>query len=93
MDHAKPYGEGGCSESDGVGADDELVGRSASVRNGWGGWLTAFGGAWKDAPVEGFETFKFFRSPGISLAWAILVSFFTDNWLYLGIAGAEPAIP
>jgi hypothetical protein len=54
----------------------------------WGGWLTAFGGAWKDAPVEGFETFKFFRSPGISLAWAILVAFFTDNWLYIGIAGA-----
>src|SRR5690606_16753343 len=23
-----------------------------------GGWLTAFGGAWKDAPVEGFETLK-----------------------------------
>ena len=54
----------------------------------WGGWLTAFGGAWKDAPVEGFETFKFFRSPGISLAWAILVAFFTDNWLFIGVAGA-----
>jgi len=54
----------------------------------WGGWLTAFGGAWKDAPVEGFETFKFFRSPGISLAWAILVAFFTDSWLFIGIAGA-----
>jgi hypothetical protein len=54
----------------------------------WGGWLTAFGGAWKDAPVEGFETFKFFRSPGISLAWATLVAFFTDNWLFIGVAGA-----
>ena len=53
-----------------------------------GGWLTAFGGAWKDAPVEGFETFKFFRSPGISLAWAIIVSFFTDSWLFIGVAGA-----
>jgi hypothetical protein len=53
-----------------------------------GGWLTAFGGAWKDAPVEGFETLKFFRSPGISLAWAILVAFFTDNWLFIGIAAA-----
>ena len=53
-----------------------------------GGWLTAFGGAWKDAPVEGFETFKFFRSPGISLAWATLVAFFTDNWVYIGVAGA-----
>jgi hypothetical protein len=53
-----------------------------------GGWLTAFGGAWKDAPVEGFETLKFFRSPGISLIWAILVAFFTDSWLFIGIAGA-----
>lgn len=53
-----------------------------------GGWLTAFGGAWKDAPVEGFETFKFFRSPGISLFWAVLVAFFTQNWVYIAVAGA-----
>jgi len=53
-----------------------------------GGWLTAFGGAWKDAPVEGFETLKFFRSPGISLIWAILVAFFTNDWVYIGIAAA-----
>jgi hypothetical protein len=53
-----------------------------------GGWLTAFGGAWKDAPVEGFETLKFFRSPGVSLFWAVLLAFFTDNWIYIGIGGA-----
>ena len=53
-----------------------------------GGWLSAFGGAWKDAPVEGFETLKFFRSPLISLFWAIVVAFFTDSWLYIGVAGA-----
>jgi hypothetical protein len=53
-----------------------------------GGWLTAFGGAWKDAPVEGFETFKFFRSPGISLFWAVLVAFFTTSWVYIAVAGA-----
>ena len=35
------------------------------------GWISAFGGAWKDAPVEGFETFKFFRSPGVAIAWAV----------------------
>ena len=28
-----------------------------------GGWYSAFGGAWKDAPIEGFQLFKFFRSP------------------------------
>ncbi|HEX6070974.1 MAG TPA: hypothetical protein VFZ18_14160 [Longimicrobiaceae bacterium] len=54
----------------------------------FGGWLTAFGGAWKDAPVEGFETLKFFRSPLISLFWAVVVAFFTDSWLYIGVAGA-----
>lgn len=54
----------------------------------FGGWLTAFGGAWKDAPVEGFETLKFFRSPLISLFWAIVVAFFTENWLFIGVAGA-----
>lgn len=53
-----------------------------------GGWLTAFGGAWKDAPVEGFETFKFFRSPAITLFWATILAFFTDNWVYIGIGGA-----
>lgn len=54
----------------------------------FGGWLTAFGGAWKDAPVEGFETLKFFRSPLISLFWAIVVANFTESWLYIGVAGA-----
>jgi hypothetical protein len=53
-----------------------------------GGWLTAFGGAWKDAPVEGFETFKFFRSPMVALSWAIVMSFFTTNWIYIAVAGA-----
>jgi hypothetical protein len=53
-----------------------------------GGWLTAFGGAWKDAPVEGFETLKFFRSPGVSLFWAVLLAFFTDDWTYIAIGGA-----
>jgi hypothetical protein len=37
---------------------------------GIGGWLTAVGGAWKDAPVEGFELAKFFRSPWVATAWA-----------------------
>ena len=28
-----------------------------------GGWYSAFGGAWKDTPIEGFQLFKCFRSP------------------------------
>ena len=39
-----------------------------------GGWICALGGAWKDAPIEGFETFKFFRSPAIATAWAVLLA-------------------
>jgi hypothetical protein len=38
------------------------------------GWVSAVGGAWKDAPIEGFETFKFFRSPAITGTYAFLVS-------------------
>ncbi len=35
-----------------------------------GGWISAFGGAWKDAPSEGFQLFKFFRSPALALMYA-----------------------
>ncbi len=46
-----------------------------------GGWFSAFGGAWKDAPIEGFQIFKFFRSPLIAATWA---------WV-LYLLGATPA--
>lgn len=52
-----------------------------------GGWLAAFGGAWKDAPVEGFETFKFFRSPMIALFWAVVLSLFTTNYIFMAAGG------
>jgi hypothetical protein len=50
------------------------------------GWISAFGGAWKDAPVEGFETFKFFRSPAVAATWAFIVSLFTSSWPIIAIA-------
>jgi hypothetical protein len=50
-----------------------------------GGWLSAFGGAAKDAPLEGFETFKFFRSPALALAWAFLVACFTTRYLFVAL--------
>jgi hypothetical protein len=50
------------------------------------GWISAFGGAWKDAPVEGFETFKFFRSPGVAAAWAAVVAQFCSSWTVIAIA-------
>ena len=52
-----------------------------------GGWISAFGGAWKDAPLEGFQLLKFFRSPGMALAWSIIVAFFTDNYLFITMGG------
>jgi hypothetical protein len=51
-------------------------------------WFSAFGGAWKDAPIEGFETLKFFRSPGIALCWVLLLVQFTDHLILLGLAAA-----
>lgn len=50
-----------------------------------GGWISAFGGAWKDAPIEGFELFKFFRSPAITAFFAFLLSFFTENYLFIAV--------
>ena len=41
---------------------------------GLGGWISAFGGAWKDAPKEGFHIFKFFRSPIIASLFAFGLS-------------------
>ncbi len=50
------------------------------------GWISACGGAWKDAPFEGFETFKFFRSPLVAAAWALVVSRFTSSWVTIALA-------
>lgn len=55
---------------------------------GLGGWLTAVGGAWKDAPVEGFSGWKFLRSPVVATAWAVILSRFTDDWVLLTMAAA-----
>jgi hypothetical protein len=49
---------------------------------GLGGWISAFGGAWKDAPIEGFQPFKFLRSPAMATGYALLLMRLT----------AEPAL-
>jgi hypothetical protein len=51
-----------------------------------GGWISAFFGAWKDAPLEGFETFKFFRSPIVAATYALLLTNFTDSWALITLA-------
>ncbi len=48
-----------------------------------GGWISACGGAWKDAPIEGFEILKFFRSPVLACFFAFIISFFTDNYAFI----------
>lgn len=51
-----------------------------------GGWISAFGGAWKDAPSEGFQLFKFFRSPVLALLCASGLACLTDNLLVITLA-------
>jgi hypothetical protein len=52
------------------------------------GWLVACGGAFKDAPIEGFEWLKFFRSPVIAGLWAAVLSPFTNSYLLAALGGA-----
>ena len=50
-----------------------------------GGWISAFGGAWKDAPIEGFSLLKFFRSPVIAFLWGLFVSSLTSSYVLIFI--------
>lgn len=50
------------------------------------GLVSAIMGAWKDAPIEGFEMLKFVRSPAIALGCALLLASFTRDLLVLGAA-------
>jgi hypothetical protein len=54
-----------------------------------GGWISAVGGAWKDAPIEGFHTFKFFRSPGIAFTYGVVMALLTTEhaFVFLGAIG------
>jgi len=57
-----------------------------------GGWATAAGGAWKDAPIEGFSGWKFLRSPAVATAWAMLIFFLANNWVALLLASSGFAV-
>jgi len=50
------------------------------------GGIIAFGGAWKDAPTEGFDPLKFFRSPLLTVAFALLLARMTDSTLHVAVA-------
>lgn len=47
------------------------------------GWISAFLGAWKDAPIEGFETLKFLRSPVAAGLYGVLLAPFTTSFLLI----------
>jgi hypothetical protein len=53
---------------------------------GVGGWISAFGGAWKDAPSEGFQTLKFFRSPALASFFAVGLGGLTQSLLLVTLA-------
>jgi hypothetical protein len=44
------------------------------------------GGVWKDAPIEGFELRKFFRSPVIALLYALACAGLTRDYLLVSVA-------
>ena len=50
------------------------------------GMLVALGGAWKDAPKEGFDLVKFFRSPAMTMMFALFLSRLTDSYLQATVA-------
>ena len=58
------------------------------------GAIIAVGGAWRDAPMEGFDPIKFLRSPLIGLAVAFVLSGFTDSYFQIAVAtiGYERAV-
>jgi hypothetical protein len=51
------------------------------------GWISAFLGAWKDGPVEGFQPLKFVRSPLWAGFWGLLLAHFTTSILVVMMAG------
>jgi hypothetical protein len=59
---------------------------------GFGGWLTACGGAWKDAPVEGFSGYKFLRSPAVATAWAAPLSLMGHDLVVLTLSAGGFAV-
>jgi hypothetical protein len=62
------------------------------VVGGIGGWLTAVGGAWKDAPIEGFQRFKFLRSPVVATVWAVILLPFTRDIVLLAVAAGGASV-
>jgi hypothetical protein len=67
-----------------AGPDLSLV-ETACVASA-GAWISALGGAWKDAPIEGFQTLKFFRSPALAALWGLLLASLTPHLVLITLA-------
>jgi hypothetical protein len=50
------------------------------------GLIVAAGGGWKDAPAEGFDPIKFFRSPALCVIFALVLSALTNSYLLIAAA-------
>jgi hypothetical protein len=50
------------------------------------GVIVAIGGSWKDAPKEGFDLLKFFRSPAVTVLYALVFAQLTDSYIYIAAA-------
>jgi hypothetical protein len=50
------------------------------------GTIIAIGGGWKDAPKEGFDLLKFFRSPAMTVCFALALSRITSDYLLIAAA-------
>jgi hypothetical protein len=70
----------------------DLPAWALALVGGTGGWLTAVGGAWKDAPVEGFSGWKFLRSPVVATAWALVLLPFVADARILAVAAGGLAV-
>jgi hypothetical protein len=51
-----------------------------------GGWISALGGAWKDAPFEGFQPLKFLRSPLLAAGWTLLLAQLSGDIVVVALA-------
>lgn len=60
--------------------------KHAAVAGLLAGLIIAVGGAWKDAPIEGFEYLKFWRSPALTVLFAVLLFPLSGNAMLAGIA-------
>jgi hypothetical protein len=52
-----------------------------------GGWISAFLGAWKDAPLEGFQPLKFVRSPLWAGFYGTVLAMFNTSVLVVLMGG------